>query len=556
MTFRTKHFHSFNEFRDHVLDLYLSFHPTFASIIGLHQYDNYIEDYSAANRNRYVEDLSEARDILKKEFDLSSMDPTSNYERQALSWKIDEELFRYNSLREFEWNPMFYNQQISINHLFDRDYAPFDVRARSALLRLRAIPRVLAIARQNLLPNIDRTIVETAIASLEGRISYLDELPSAYLGNLNNAALGEMLEEAIEDAKLAIASFIESMRVVLLPQSSYDSFRLGADKLQEFLLRTELVKDPIADLQAQGQREMDRLWARLAELSRTVDSGMSPEDVFRTYVESEHFSERNLITETESMLERIRKFLIEKNIITVPSEVRCSVVPTPAHMRWAFAAMNSPGAFEQHATEAYYYVTLPDSRWDDAKRKEYMQGFSRSVMELISIHEAYPGHYIHFLHLQKARSKVGKSFWSYSFLEGWAHYSEEMMVEAGYCNGDARIEIACIQEALIRLCRYMSALGRHAGTMTIAESQRLFEDKALLRPVAAKKEAERSVFDPGYLYYTLGKFQIKALRAKVEKEPGFSLQSFHDELLSYGTAPLSIVSELMLRANGRIERSR
>src|SRR5688500_4374770 len=132
MTFRTKHFHSFNEFRDHVLDLYFSFHPTFASIIGLHQYDNYIEDYSAGNRNRYVEDLTEARDILHKEFDRVSMDPTSSFERSALSWKIDEELFRYNSLREFEWNPMYYNQQVSVNHLFERDYSPLESRSRSA----------------------------------------------------------------------------------------------------------------------------------------------------------------------------------------------------------------------------------------------------------------------------------------------------------------------------------------------------------------------------------------------------------------------------------------
>jgi uncharacterized protein (DUF885 family) len=549
MTFRTKHFHSFNEFRDHVLDLYFSFHPTFASIIGLHQYDNFIEDYSAANRNRYVEDLTEARDILHKEFDRISMDPTSSFERSALSWKIDEELFRYNSLREFEWNPMFYNQQVSVNHLFERDYAPLDIRSRSALLRLRAIPRVLAVARQNLLNTVDKTIVETAIASFEGRISYLDELPSAHLNNVTNHGLREMLDEAVQDAKMAILSFIESMRNVLLPQASYDSFRLGAEKMTEYLARTELVTESIADLQERGQREMDRLWARMAELTREIDSAMSPEDVFRTYVESEHFSEKNLIPETESMLERIRKFLIAKNIITVPSEVRCKVAPTPAHMRWAFAAMNSPGAFEQTATEAYYYVTPPDPKLSPEKRKEYMQGYSRSVMELISIHEAYPGHYVHFLHLQKARTKVGKSFWSYSFLEGWAHYTEEMMIDAGYCSGDLRIEVACVQEALIRLCRYMSALGRHAGNMTIAESQRLFEDKALLRPIAAKKEAERSVFDPGYLFYTLGKFQIQELRKRVEQDRGFALQSFHDELLSYGTAPLPIVSELMLRAN-------
>lgn len=548
MTIRSKNFHSFNEFRDHVLHLYFSFHPTFASIIGLHQYDNFIEDYSAANRNRYVEKLLEAKEILEHEFSSAAMDRTSNFERRALAWKIEEELFRYNSLREFEWNPMFYNQQVSLNHLFERDYASLEQRARAALLRLRAIPRVLAIARQNLLPTIDRTTVETAIASLSGRINYLDELPGL-LQPLTGTGLWTMLLEAIQDARMAITSFIESMRNVLLPAASYDSFRLGEEKMQEFLRRTELISIPVSELKAMGQREMDRLWAKLSELARAIDKELSAHEVYRTYVESEHFSERNLIPETELMLERIRKFLIQQNIVTLPSEVRCRVVPTPAHMRWAFAAMNSPGAFEQGATDAFYYVTPPDSSWDEEKRREYMQGFSRSVMEVISIHEAYPGHYVHFLHLQRAKSKVGKSFWSYTFLEGWAHYCEEMMIDEGYGNGDIRIQMACVQEALIRLCRYMSALGRHAGTMTLDESQRLFEEKALLRPIAARREAERAVFDPGYLFYTLGKFQMKELRQEMEKQPGFSIQGFHDELLSYGTAPLPIVTELMLRAS-------
>jgi uncharacterized protein (DUF885 family) len=220
--------------------------------------------------------------------------------------------------------------------------------------------------------------------------------------------------------------------------------------------------------------------------------------------------------------------------------------------------MNSPGAFEQIATEAFYYVTLPERQWDDAKRKEYLHSLNRSVLEVVSIHEAYPGHYTHFLHLQNIESKVGKAFWSYAFLEGWAHYTEEMMIDAGYGEGDARIQIAYIQEALIRLCRYIVSIELHSGHMTLSEAQHLFEEKALMRPVAARKEAERAVFDPGYLFYTLGKFQIRELRSRLERAAaerasrsgngngsGFSLYDFHNELLSYGTAPVRIIADLM-----------
>ena len=174
-----------------------------------------------------------------------------------------------------------------------------------------------------------------------------------------------------------------------------------------------------------------------------------------------------------------------------------------------------------------------------------MGGLNRSVLEVISIHEAYPGHYTHFLHLQNVVSKVGKCFWSYAFLEGWAHYTEEMMIEAGWGDGDPRVYMAYLQEALIRLCRYCGSIELHTGRSTLAEVQHLFEEKALLSPVAARKEAERGVFDPGYLFYTLGKFQIRELRARLEKQPGFELRRFHNDLLSYGTAPVGIIAGLM-----------
>jgi uncharacterized protein (DUF885 family) len=216
-------------------------------------------------------------------------------------------------------------------------------------------------------------------------------------------------------------------------------------------------------------------------------------------------------------------------------------------MRWAFAAMNSPGAFEKVATEAFYYITLPEPDWDEAKRNEFLHGLNRSVVEVISIHEAYPGHYVHFLHIQNVKSKVGKCFWSYAFIEGWAHYTEEMMLEAGWGAGDARIRLAYLQEALVRVVRYLSSLELHSGTMTLSEAQQLFEEKALLRPHAARREAERGVFDPGYLFYTLGKMKIKELRARMERESEgiFSLFEFHNKLLSFGSPPIKIVEEMM-----------
>lgn len=555
-----KHFFNFTDLRDHFLSTYFGFYPTFASTLGLHQYDDQIEDYSVSSRTEYLDALLEYRAALTKMTDHPRMsdhpDKLTRFEYQAVVWKVNDEIFRMTEFRDYEWNPMVYNDQLELSHLLDREFAPLEERLRSVIMRLRAYPRVLAVARQNLKSRLDRTIVEIGLTALEGRLDQLDRLPKEYLTGNEPPKQIEDLNEAVQSARMAIASFIQAVKDVVLPHAMYDSFRLGADLLQRYIQSAELVPETLDELLEKGRREMDRLTVKLMDICQSLEPGSSPKEVFHTYVETEHFSERTILRETSSMLERIRAFVVRKGLISIPSEVRCKVQETPPHMRWAFAAMNSPGAFEQIATEAFYYVTLPDRHWEEPKRKEYLHSLNRSVLEVVSIHEAYPGHYTHFLHLQNIESKVGKAFWSYAFLEGWAHYTEEMMLEAGYGEGDDRIQIAYIQEALIRLCRYIVSIELHSGHMTLSEAQHLFEEKALMRPVAARKEAERAVFDPGYLFYTLGKFQIRELRARLERlaserasrsgnGSGFSLYDFHNELLSYGTAPVRIIADLM-----------
>ncbi|MDP4287280.1 MAG: DUF885 domain-containing protein [Bacteroidota bacterium] len=542
---KARHFHDFADFRDHVLATYLAYYPTLASWLGLHQYDSVVEDFSPARREEYLATLHEAKEVLLSKHFADKPDKTTHFECRALEWKINDEIFRMTELKDYEWNPMVYNEQLEIMHLIDRDFAPAAERMRAVLARLRSYPRVLAIARQNLRRNMDRTIVETGLMALEGRLSYLDQVPELIFGEINNPELIEDLTHAIQTAKLAITSFAEAVRTVVLPHAMYDSFRLGPDLMARFVKSSELVTESLDSLLDKGRREMDRLTVELYKASAELDATANPREVFHTFVETEHFNEQTLLKEVEQMLERIRTFVIAHNIVAMPSEVRCKVEETPAHMRWAFAAMNSPGAFERVSTEAFYYVTLPEAEWDAEKRKEFLHTLNRSVLEVISIHEAYPGHYTHFLHLQNIQSKVGKVFQSYGFIEGWAHYTEEMMLNAGWGQGDPRIRMAYLHEALVRISRFVMAIELHRGTMTLSEGQHLFEEKALMRPMAARREAERAVFDPGYLFYTLGKFQIRELRERMEKLPGFSLFDFHNELLSYGSVPIKIIAEMM-----------
>ena len=341
---KTRHFHDFADFRDHVLSTFLSYYPTLGSWLGLHQYDAIVEDFSATRRALYLDALREAQDWLEMHHAIDKADETTNFECRVLSWKIDDEIFRLTELKDFEWSPMVYNEQLEIMHLVDRDFAPLKNRMRSVLARLEAYPRVLAVARQNLSAHLDRTIVETGIEALEGRLSYLDQLPDIIFGELNDPALQAQLTQAIQTAKLTIASFVDAVRTVVLPMSMYNSFRLGEGLMQRYLKSSELVEESLDELAEKGQREMDKLTVEMYKVSSELDENANPRDVFHTFVESEHFSETTIIREVESMLERIRKFVIDRKLVAVPSEVRCRVQETPAHMRWAFAAMNSPGA--------------------------------------------------------------------------------------------------------------------------------------------------------------------------------------------------------------------
>ena len=261
-----------------------------------------------------------------------------------------------------------------------------------------------------------------------------------------------------------------------------------------------------------------------------------------------HPTADSLIAETGDMLERIRKFVIDLDIVTVPSEVRCRAIETPSFMRWATAALDMPGPFEERATEAYYYVTPVEPHWTPEQAEEWLSNMNYATLENTSVHEAYPGHYVHYLHTKSAPSKVSKAFGAYSFWEGWAHYTEEMMIEEGYADGNPRLRIGQISDALLRDCRYVCAIRMHTQGMSVDEATVFFKENAYMEDLPARKEATRGTFDPMYLNYTLGKLMIMKLREDYRREQGsaYSLKRFHDTFLSFGAPPIPLVRQMML----------
>jgi uncharacterized protein (DUF885 family) len=241
--------------------------------------------------------------------------------------------------------------------------------------------------------------------------------------------------------------------------------------------------------------------------------------------------------------------------LEIPSPTRARVTETPQFLRaTSFASMDTPGPFEKKATEAYYYVTPVEEDWPSAQKEEWLTAFNYYTTDIVSIHEAYPGHYVQFLALNaSSATKIEKLFESYAYTEGWAHYTEQMMIDEGFGTGGnpkraAKYKLAQIDEALLRICRMCVSLQMHCQGMTVDQASKFFQDNCYYEQKPARQEALRGAYDPEYLYYTLGKLQILKLREDFKKQEGanYSLSRFHAEFLRHGCPPIRLLREVML----------
>jgi uncharacterized protein (DUF885 family) len=340
-----------------------------------------------------------------------------------------------------------------------------------------------------------------------------------------------------------------------------DHYALGRDRCIKLLDYGEMVVLPPERLLDLGMEELKRKQKVFEETAKQIDPARKAIDVFKE-IQKDHPTAQNLIPDTAKDLEMIRQFVLDHKIITIPSNVRAHVAETPQFMRaTSFASMDTPGPFETKATEAFYYVTPVESNWPAAQQEEWLTAFNYYTTDIVSIHEAYPGHYIQFLCLNASRAtKLEKIFNSYAFTEGWAHYTEQMMVDEGFGKDStgkdgsrgAKYLLAQTDEALLRICRLCVSIRMHCQNMSVDEATKFFQENAYYEEKPARQEAIRGTFDPEYLYYTLGKLQIFKLREDYRQQEGakFSLRKFHDEMLRHGSPPIRLLREVLLQNEG------
>ena len=337
----------------------------------------------------------------------------------------------------------------------------------------------------------------------------------------------------------ALENFQLFLQDDLLPKSQGD-FRIGADNFRQKLLDEEMVNIPLDQLLKIGYADLHRNQQRLKETAALINPNASPRDVLAS-LEKDHPAARSTLAGLSQSAGSLREFIEAKKIVTIPSPILPILEETPPFMRaTTTASMDTPGAYESQATEAMFNVTLPQSGWTPQHVEDWMEGFNRGTILSTAIHEAYPGHYVQFLWVKRLNSKVRKLLYCNSNVEGWAHYTEQMMLDEGYGGGDPKLRMGQLQDALLRNARFIVGIEMHTGNMTMDQAKEFFIREGYQVPAVADIEAKRGTADPTYLVYTLGKLQILKLREDYKKKLGnkFTLQDFHDRFMEQGGVPL------------------
>jgi uncharacterized protein (DUF885 family) len=532
---------------DGFFDEYFKLNPTQGTAAGFHQYDSDLEDYSRSGVDHQIEFAKDYRGRLDN-FDSKLLPLAERQDYQLVANNLKSTLLDLEDIRSWEKNPDRYSSGLTSSAfvIMSRKYATPEKRLRSLIEREKKMPAVLVAARENL-KNPPRIYTEVAIQQLPGIVGFFQrDVPEAFSDVKDKQLLSEFRTSNMS-VITALEDYEKFLKGTLLPLSNGD-FRIGPENYRKKLLYDEMVDVPVDRLLQIGYDDLRSNQQWFKKVAAQIDPKKSPEQI-QSELQQDHPEPGRLLQTFRDDLVGIRQYIIDKQIVTIPSPVAPIVEETPPFMRaLTFASMDTPGPYETVAKEAFFNVTLPEPDWPKEKTESFMGQFNRETMIAVAVHEVYPGHYVQFLWLPSAPSKVRRLLGCGSNAEGWAHYGEQMMLDEGYGNGDPKLRLGQLQDALLRDARYIVGISMHTGKMTFDDAVQFFQKEGYQPRSVAEVEAKRGTSDPTYLVYTLGKLEIMKLREdyKQKMRGSFSLQKFHDTFLQQGFPPIKIVRETML----------
>ena len=518
---------------------YFTANPTFGVIQGRHEFDGKFPDWSADGLSKEIARLKSEREKASA-FKDDQLDERQRFD--YLISQIDKDLIWLETADQPHINPYYYADSIDPDVYVSREYAPLETRIKAYTTYAKNVPAALEQIKSNLKPPLAMNLIKIGRQTIGGLADFYEKDVVKIFEPVADQQSQADFKTANEAATKAIRDF--DSWLASQEATATNNFALGPDKFKAKLKQTEGVDIDLAQLEEIGKKDLQRnLDAMKVECDKFAP-GMTLIECSNKA--SEHKAEgSDVVQAATAQLADLRKFIQEKDIVTLPGTEECKVKQAPPYKAWNFAYINIPGPYEKNLP-SIYYVSPPDPKWDKKKQDEYVPG--KGSLLFTSVHEGYPGHFLQFLHANRSKSKFGQVFVGYAYAEGWAHYTEEMMYDAGLGAGDAELHIGQLQEALLRDVRFISAIGLHTKGMTVEESKKMFLEQGLRSEGEAEQQSARGTFDPAYLNYTMGKLMIKKLREDWTSSRGgrSAWKQFHDAFLSYGGPPIPLVRKAMM----------
>ena len=551
---------AFAALTDEILAEQFRFQPFQAVSLGLHQYDGKFVDYSRAS----IQDAVAKMHTLEKR--LRAIDPAKLSAPSALDYKllslgVANNLFALEDAGTYDRNPMTYAGAFDPNVYLKRDYAPLPDRLRAIVATERQVPALFAAAHTNLAASLPAAEIELAIAISKGSADFLQHDLVEAVKDVPDPALQAEFKAVNDRAAAELNAYADWLIKEKAPHADPKGYALGEEKYRRMLYANEALTQSPAQILEVGLAELRREQGEFAAAAKIIDPSRPPIEVFKD-IQHNHPTSESLLPDIRKHLEVIRGFMVDHGIIDIPSEVRADVEETPKYLRaGSIASSDNPGPFEVIGAQAYYYVTPTEPQWPQKEKDEWLTTFNYYTADIVSVHEVYPGHYVQALRENASPvSKVQRVFWSYAYGEGWAHYCEQMAVEEGFGKTEfprpgedpalqgARYHLAQSDEALLRICRLCVSIKLHTQGMSVEDATRFFMDNCYYEEKPARQEALRGTFDPGYLFYTVGKLELLKLRRDYRAQEGanFSLKKFNDAITDHGAPPVRFLRELLL----------
>ncbi len=539
-----------------VIGDFMASHPSTATDLGVHTWDDQMEDRS---KNAVEAELKALGDFRTKllAFDTSTLSDANRADRELLIRSMDAAILSDSIIKPWANDPDSYSGSITnaAYVLIKRNFAPPAERLRSLIARERLMPGVLATGESNLhiIGHPPKIHTEIAIEQIDGNIAFFkNDVPAAF-ADVKDSVLTTAFKETNDGVIAALVAYKKDLQTNLLPKST-GSFAYGKETYSKALAASEMIDLPLDSLLKIAEADRQKNEVSFQAVAKQIDAKW-PADKVLASLQADHPAPDKLLETTQATLDSLRQFLVDHQIITVPVGDPAQVKETPPFMRsTTSASMDTPGPFEVAKLEGRYNMTLPDPRWAKPKQDEFMGQWYYAAISNVSVHEVYPGHYTQFLYAKEFPGDVRKVYGAATNSEGWAHYDEQMMLDAGFHASDPKYKLAQLQDALLRDVRFIVGIKMHTQGMTVDQATKLFVSQGHQPRPVAESEAKRGTSDALYGYYTMGKLMILKLRADYQAKLGaaYSLQKFHDEFIKLGPLPLPLIRKAMLGEVGNL----